>query len=264
MAEDLIRLLSEDRKFLPCVLDALSNMQLSQEVLTTQLESVYELVDTADAKDLPVAVRFLLQASTGENVARSIQELRDRLDVSVFAVDDDDQDNYSMRLLTSQSKRRKAKEDSIHQNLIYVLESIRTGIRYNKDVEKGFIHAISKAEEFKILDFWVLIIIYSMENYRRDADLLLKKKIKEQKLEEKMLEGSVTKFAEALTQHFTPMNLLAGTWMRHAEEKIRDLGKSFYTLMFCSFSSDYIRQEILQSLIVHIGSRVVSSTQTYF
>jgi hypothetical protein len=146
------------------------------------------------------------------------------------------------------------------------LESFRTGIRYNKEVEKAYIQILSKVnskDEFKVVDVWVLIIIFSMENYRRDADLLLKKKIKEGVFTPEHLEKSITKFAEAFQQYFSSMNLLAGMWMRHSDERVREFGKSFYTLMYSSFKSDYIRQEILQALVLHIGSRAVSYFDFY-
>jgi hypothetical protein len=45
-------------------------MQLPADVLDAQLQNVFELLDNADPQDLPVAVRFLLQAATGENIAK--------------------------------------------------------------------------------------------------------------------------------------------------------------------------------------------------
>lgn len=92
-----------------------------------------------------------------------------------------------------------------------------------------------------------------MDNYRLKTERVLKKKILEGTLTSELLRLSMESRTDALYQYFSSLIILAN-WFLLKKEQLLEFGKMLYAQLYKVFSSDYHRQEVLGSLITHIGS----------
>ncbi|KAL9656234.1 hypothetical protein ABK040_007849 [Willaertia magna] len=257
----LQQVMREDNDSIINVVDALSNLNLKKEIMENMISHVLETLDSANTNDLPVIIRFLLQSANEVNVNNIVSKIREGLDISSLSVvpNDDDEDNHTF---SQRKDKGKSSENNNCESLI--VSALGTGIRHKKIIEKHFIQVISKVNtpaEHNIIDIWVLMAIYSMPNYRRDAELLLKKKIKNHLIDDELMKSSIDVHGEALLQFFPSMNELASVLLRNTTDSISQFGQNLYYYMFSGFNSDYNRQKIIASLITHVGSSTKSEKE---
>ncbi|KAF0975692.1 hypothetical protein FDP41_005019 [Naegleria fowleri] len=254
IVDKLDQVMQDKTEMTSCVIDALSNLNLQKEVMDKTTERVLGNLNSASTDDLPVIIKFLLQSANEENISNVVDGIRKDLDVSSFTMQDDTQDNDENHDHSSRKNKGKGSSESRCESLI--ISAMATGIRHRKIIEKSFIQAISACEEeHTIVDLWILFSIYSMPNYRKDAEQVLKKKIKTKRITYELLKSSIENHGEALEQYFSSLNDLASSLLRNTTDtSISQFAMEMYFCMFCSFKADYNKQKVIQSLITHVGS----------
>ncbi|KAG2386760.1 hypothetical protein C9374_002504 [Naegleria lovaniensis] len=253
VVDKLDQVMQDKTEMTSCVIDALSNLNLQKDVMDKTTERVLRNLNSASTDDLPVIIRYLLQSANEENISNVVDGIRKDLDVSSFTIQDDTQDDDEDST-TARKNKGKGSSESRCESLI--ISAMATGIRHRKIIEKSFIQTISACEEeHTIVDLWILFAIYSMPNYRKDAEQVLKKKIKAKRITSELLKSSIENHGEALEQYFSSLNDLASTLLRNTSDSlISQFAMEMYFCMFCSFKADYNKQKVIQSLITHVGS----------
>jgi len=67
IANSLRETMESDPQFIAVTLDCLTNLNLDEESLSSITKTVLSLLSSADAKDLPLIIRFLLVSSVSPN-----------------------------------------------------------------------------------------------------------------------------------------------------------------------------------------------------
>ncbi|GBG68605.1 hypothetical protein CBR_g3147 [Chara braunii] len=240
-------LLDEDTRLVASVLDAFANLTLAEELTLQVVFKAMNSLRTADADDLPVVVRFLLQSTTPCTFREVVQEIRRNLNFLTF-------ENPSE---SSKTAKWKQKAVSAYSEAL-VLEAIRYVLRFRKELCDVFlkeIKAVERQKNHKVIDFWVLLVVHANGGlHRKAAETILRKKIVQGQLGDYLLQSSIHKKAESLKDYFPTLLNISETFMRAREAAVRQFACKTYALLFESFADSYHRQEVLAALITHTGS----------
>ncbi|KAG0232814.1 Fanconi anemia group D2 protein [Actinomortierella wolfii] len=199
------------------ILDALSNLNLQVTMLRNARNQVVEKLESADLEDLPVVIKFLLQTVDPETVEDVITEIRQKLDFKSIR-----------NLQTNGRSADNWKHSSQAQTPeVLILDALRSGIRYQKFVASTW---------FKMLQS-----LTKSTRFKRKVEALVHKKVIEGALTRRLLEDVLTMHGGALRESSQSFPIVSRT------------ACTLYTYAFYIFDA-YYRQEIIGSLLVHIGS----------
>ncbi|KAK9719617.1 hypothetical protein K7432_004683 [Basidiobolus ranarum] len=248
---ELQTLMEENADLMAPILDALSNLNLQKDLLDNIREPIINRLESADLDDLPIMIKFLLQSVDVDNAQYVIGRIRSKLDLkSIYRLRDD-------RLFSqSTSTRSTQKVRKMPETLI--LESLRSGLQFNKmlrDVWLKVISEIGDDQDYQLIDFIILIIMHSLKNIKKKAENIFRKKISSGIFSLALLEETITNHNEALREYFGSLLSLAEALLRACQNNMI-LGRAasiIYESCFRMFDS-YYRQEVIGSLVTHIGS----------
>ncbi|ELR12879.1 Fanconi anemia complementation group D2 family protein [Acanthamoeba castellanii str. Neff] len=212
MVRELRGLMEEERALTVPILDTLANMNLPAELLEDVQTTVLRSLRSVEVEDLPVVVRFLLRSITKSNVDKVVRKLRRHLDFGG--------------------------PSAANTGEAMTLDSLRSGVRFQKDVTKAFlkeIQAAASAAEQKVLDIWILLVLAGH-------------------FTPELVTHAVAGHGHTLRGCFPSLLGLADYLLRASEPAIRRHGGLLYVLAFRHFPDTYHRQEVLGALVAHIGS----------
>ncbi|KAG9294638.1 hypothetical protein G9A89_008117 [Geosiphon pyriformis] len=246
---ELKDLMVQNHQLMVPILDALSNFSLEEDSISEIREVVVDKLESADLADLPIVVKFLLQTVTPDDVQEVIQKIRRKLDFRTIGKAQNESLNYSKRA-------GKAKKEQMPEALI--LESIKIGLQFNKFVKDAWLRAIidlKTSMDHKIIDILVLIIMHSLSNMKKKVESLFIKKLAGGLFTNQLLEETITCHAEGLLEYFNSILSLSEVLLRTTKQQAL-IARSACTLYRSSFKvfEAYHRQEIVGSLVTHIGS----------
>lgn len=88
--------------------------------------------------------------------------------------------------------------------LFQKIDSLKSGLRFSKEVTNAFlkkIQEIDSPEEHKIIDLWILFVLYSLSNvYKKPVETLFRKKISNKCFTETLLRNSLINHTLALRE----------------------------------------------------------------
>ncbi|ORX90317.1 hypothetical protein K493DRAFT_356944 [Basidiobolus meristosporus CBS 931.73] len=248
---ELQTLMEENANLMAPILDALSNLNLQKELLDNIREPIIDRLESADLDDLPIMIKFLLQSVDADNAQYVIGRIRSKLDLkSIYRLRDDK--------LFSQSTSSKAAQKTKKIPETLILESLRSGLQFNKmlrDVWLKVIGEVGDEQDHQLLDFIILIIMHSLKNIKKKAESIFRKKISSGVFSLSLLEETIINHHEALREYFGSLLSLAEAQLRACQNNMI-LGRAasvIYEACFRTFDS-YYRQEVIGSLVTHIGS----------
>ncbi|KAH7286612.1 hypothetical protein KP509_32G015100 [Ceratopteris richardii] len=246
----LEQMLQGESQLLAPILDAFSNLNLKEELLDQVVSIAIASLRTADAEDLPLVVKFLLQSTTAENVRRIVYQLRENLHFTSLA---------SATKATKHDTKMKGK--SLMKDWeVLVLETIRSGLCFQNVICEAILKEIrnlDRIQDHKVIDFWLLLIIYANGGpYKKLADSIVKRKAIGGFFGTKLLTQSIKGRIALIQDYFQPLLSLSQGLLACREHVAQQLGSHIYVLLFEDFKDGYHRQEVLGSLITHMGSGV--------
>ncbi|EAL73561.1 hypothetical protein DDB_G0268216 [Dictyostelium discoideum AX4] len=243
----LMGIYKENEEFVLPILDALANLNLNSAHLTNVRETVGESLRESDFNILPMRITFLLSTSSSkENSAITSKAIRERLDLKKPILIN----GSTTEILNDPNNKETDRDRKPTENLI--LEALKSGIRFKKDLCDAFIKEIEEARTHNILDFWLIVLIHSFGH--KSTEKIFKKLVKSGLLSKKLLIESIYTHEFALQQYFTTMLTLCDFCIRSIETKVREFGESFYELLFKCYRDEGQQRELISMLLAHIIS----------
>ncbi|XP_072276360.1 Fanconi anemia group D2 protein-like [Pyxicephalus adspersus] len=137
------------------------------------------------------------------------------------------------------------------------MEVIKSAVWFQKHVCEAWIRAIENvenAEEHKVTDFLVLLILYSINpNSKKQVERVLRNKIRCGFITSRLLQSAFSRHIPVLMVYFPPILNLAQTLLRSSEPEVASFSNNLYKLAFSAFDR-YCQQELIATLVTHVCS----------
>ncbi|KAF9198259.1 Fanconi anemia group D2 protein [Haplosporangium sp. Z 27] len=242
----LVELMENSSELMVPILDALSNLNLQSEVLVNARNHVMDKLESAELDDLPIVIKFLLQTVEADTVGEVIETIRANLDFE------------SINKLQKNSKQKSKSRTPSQTPEVLILDALRSGIRFQKFVTDAWykaLVAIPKASQHKVIDVMVILVMHSIVSLKKKVEVLIRKKIIEGLLTRKLLEETILTHGFSLREYMPAVLSISENLLRSSTNH-PIVARAASTLYTCSFqvSDSYYRQEIVGSLLTHIGS----------
>ncbi|KAL5726309.1 hypothetical protein ACHQM5_009361 [Ranunculus cassubicifolius] len=246
VVESLRKMLEDDSELIVPVLDSFSNLHLSEKLQEQVVTIALSFVRTIDAQHMPYLLRFLLLSATHTNARRIISQIRQQL--RFVGVD-------------SRSASARAKGKSVVDNFeSSVLEALRSSLQFKNVLCQEILNelkSIDKAEDHRVIDVWLLMLIYmNGGTSQKFVEKMIKKKIMDDCLEKALFDQCIRGHRELVQGHFSSFLSLCEYLLACKEQKAREFSNHLYVSLFDEFTDTYSRHEILGGLVTHIGSGV--------
>ncbi|KAJ1287788.1 hypothetical protein BS78_02G037500 [Paspalum vaginatum] len=244
----LEKLLQEDSDVVVAVLDVLSDLNLNEELQEQAVTVAISCIRTIAPDQMPHLLRFLLLAATPVNAGRIILQIREQLKF-VGVVDP--------RAARSKKLKGKASANSTDGA---ILDTLRSGLRFKNMLCDAFLKELKLVDhprDHKVIDVWLIMLIYANGGaLQKSAEKMLKSKILQGCIRETLFDQCIHGNTELVKEHFESFLSVSDYLLTCKEEKAREFATYLFTALFEEFSDTYSRQELVGSLVAHIGSGV--------
>ncbi|KAG2226033.1 hypothetical protein INT45_002499 [Circinella minor] len=242
----LKELMHENTELTVPILDALSNLTLHSESLEDVRETVLDRLESAELDDLAVIIKFLLHTAKPHNIDIVIHGIRDKLDFR----------SLGKSAMPNTTRKVKQSPEAL------IIESIKLGLQFHKFVCDAWVKSITALQTkpaHKIIDVLVLFILHSMTSTKKKAELIFRKKISTGLITSSLLQESVFHHPHALASYWNTILSLSESLLRSSQQDsvVIPCSSALYISSFKS-SDAYYRQEIIGSLVTHIGKMDVA------
>ncbi|GJS62534.1 fanconi anemia group D2 protein [Tanacetum coccineum] len=250
VVEALEKVLQDDSSATVAVIDCFSSLNLDEYLQDKVITIALSCIRTIEAEKLPYLLRFLLLSATTTNARRIISEFREQYKlVGVFD--------------TRLTQNNKLKGKSVVNNVeALVLDALGSSLRFKsvlilcQEILKELQH-IDKPQDHKVIDIWLLMLIYkNCESMQKSVEKLLKKKIVEGSIQDGLFEQCIFGNKDLVKDHFCSFLLLSEYLLACKEQQASKFGIQMYKYIFEGVSDTYSRQEVLGSLVTHVGSGI--------
>ncbi|VAH30586.1 unnamed protein product [Triticum turgidum subsp. durum] len=244
----LEKLLQEDCQVVVAVLDTLSNLNLDALLQEQAVTVAISCIRTIHADQMPHLLRFLLLSATPANVGRIISQIREQLKF-VGVVDP----------RAARSKKLKGKASATSTDGA-ILDALRSGLRFKNMLCEAFLKElklVDHARDHKVIDVWLIMLIYANGGaLQKSAEKILKSKILQGYIRETLFHQCIHGNTELVKDHFMSYLSVSDYLLACKEDKARAFATYLFTALFEEFSDTFSRQELVGSLITHIGSGI--------
>ncbi|XP_024986799.1 Fanconi anemia group D2 protein homolog [Cynara cardunculus var. scolymus] len=248
VVDSLERVLQDDSTATVAVIDCFSSLNLDDLLQDKVISIALSCIRTIEAEKLPYLLRFLLLSATPTNARRIISQFREQYKmVGVFD--------------TRSAQHNKLKGKSVVNNVeASVLDALGSSLRFKSILCQEILkelQCIDKPRDHKVIDIWLLMLIYkNCESMQKSVEKLLKKKIIEGSIQDILFEQCIFGHKELVKDHFCSFLLLSEYLLACKEQKASKFGIQMYTYLFEGFPDTYSRQEVLGALVTHVGSGI--------
>ncbi|KAI4324572.1 hypothetical protein MLD38_030049 [Melastoma candidum] len=242
VVDSLEQMLQEDSGVAVPVLDCLSNLQMKDELKEQVIDIALSCIRTIDIELMPFLLRMLLLSATPANVRKIFIGIREQLKF------------FGASHHAAKGRRGKAVMDSTEAS---ILDTLRLGMRFKNILCQEFLREfgnITRPQEFKSADLW-LINIMNMNGgtAQKSINKIFKKKIVEGCIPKDVLEDCLHGHAKVAQDYFPSFLSLSEYLLASKEQKAREFSMHLYMCLFEEFDDKYSRQELIGSLVTHIG-----------
>ncbi|KAK4802232.1 hypothetical protein SAY86_000435 [Trapa natans] len=249
VVDSLEQMLQDDSAIIVPVLDSLSNFHLDGDLKEQIVTIALSCIRTIDGEHVPYLLRFLLLSATPANSRRIISGIREQLKLlGLF--------NYC----ASQNKNKLKGKSHVKSIDYSILDTLRSGLRFNKNLCQDIIKELSclhRPQDHKAIDIWFLILIYmNGEISKKMIENIFKKKVVDECIQEVMVDQCFHENASLVQDYFPAFLSIAEYLLTCKEQRARQFGIHMYNSLFEEFVDNYARQEILGTLVTHIGSGI--------
>ncbi|WCJ28680.1 hypothetical protein M5689_010363 [Euphorbia peplus] len=240
------QMLQEDSSIIMPVLDCFSNLHL-EDVLQEQVTTIaISFIRTIDGENVPHLLRFLLLSATSQNVRRIIRQIREQLNFVGTS-------NYH----ATQLRGKKPLVDSTEAS---ILDALRTTLLFKnvlcEEVLKELI-SLEQPQDHKIIDLWFIVLIHmNGESMQKTVEKIFKKKVVGNCIQKVMIDQCIFGNKELVKGYFPSFLSLSEYLLACREQKAREFGIHMYLCLFEAFTDTYYRQEVIGSIITHVGSGI--------
>ncbi|XP_066393357.1 uncharacterized protein [Miscanthus floridulus] len=244
----LEKLLQEDSEIVVAVLDVLSDLNLNEELQEQAVTVAISCIRTIAPDQMPHLLRFLLLSATPVNAGRIILQIREQLKF-VGVVDP----------RAARNKKLKGKASAKSTDGA-ILDTLRSGLRFKNMLCEAFLKELKSVDhprDHKVIDVWLIMLIYANGGaLQKSAEKILKSKILQECIRETLFDQCIHGNTELVKEHFMSYLSVSNYLLACKEEKAREFAAYLFIALFEEFIDTYSRQELVGSLVAHIGSGV--------
>ncbi|RKP05815.1 Fanconi anaemia protein FANCD2, partial [Thamnocephalis sphaerospora] len=242
LLEELLRIVNEHTSLTTAAVDALSELRIPGAAQERLQRDVCALLRYAHGDELPVLLRFLLSTASADNATEVVQLVRKSLD---------------LRQIARISKSKHG--DTPETVLVDMLRSCLQRYSYLADAWLQVLLQATEREEPMILD---IVVCYLLQpKARKKVEALTRRHIGSGRFSASLFTECITNHGEALRGSFADMLLMAEVLLRKPaltqSGKIADASMAMYVALF-RVADPYHRQEVIVSLVTHVGSGIIS------
>ncbi|KAI3921745.1 hypothetical protein MKX01_005434 [Papaver californicum] len=242
----LQHMLEEDSELIVPVLDSFSNLNLEGQLHEQAITIALSCIRTVDGENMPYLIRFLMLSATSVNAGRIISQIRKHLKFIGGT------DSRSAR-----GKKLKGKSQVDNYEAL-VLEALRSSLRFKNILCQEILKelkSVVKAQDHKVIDVWLLMLIYSNGGLlQKSVEKIIKKKIIEGCFRECLFDQCIHGQGDLVKEYFSSFLSVCESLLACKEHRARGFGMQLYASIFNEFNDTYSRQEVLGVLVAHIGS----------
>ncbi|KAF5798258.1 putative fanconi anaemia protein FANCD2 [Helianthus annuus] len=248
VVDSLEKVLQDDSTAAVAVIDCFSSLNLDDMLQDKVTTIALSCIRTIEAEKLPYLLRFLLLSATPANARRIITQFREQYKlVGVFD--------------TRSTQHNKLKGKSVVDNAeASVLDALGSSFRFKNILCQEILSElqyVDKPQDHKVIDVWLLMLIYkNCESMQKSVEKVLKKKIIEGSILDVLFEQCLLGNKELVKDHFCSFLQFAEYLLACKEQKVSKFGIQMYKYLFEGFPDTYSRQEVLGSLVTHVGSGI--------
>ncbi|GFO21237.1 fanconi anemia group d2 protein [Plakobranchus ocellatus] len=234
VAKKLREELTSNKDLACAAIDALTYLNISEEQVVQVRTAVMEMLKTFSFNDLPIVVNFLLESLTPQDALEVVNEIRSNID------------------FVASSRLSAQEKEKINTSAKLTVDALKGRMQFQRHVAEAWIKALDSAQNAQMLDVYVLLALHWL-NHRKAVESLVRNKIRKGLLTEHNLSKAFSVHTQIVRDYFPSILSLAQTLVRSAESHVCLAGSSLYRLAFTHFDA-YCKQEIIASLMTHIGS----------
>ncbi|XP_058844694.1 Fanconi anemia group D2 protein-like [Acipenser ruthenus] len=259
IAKELNSLLQKNTQLTVPILDALSSLNLSSDLLTQVRQAVMATLSAVELEDLPVVVKFILHAISGAEAVEVVSDLRKKLELESCVLPPPLQASQSRVKSRGKGGSSLNSAASSSQDCVsLVLDAIKSAVRFQKAISEAWIKAIENIDsvaEHKVIDLLVLFILHTTNSNhsRRGAERVLRNKVRGGHIRESLLQAAFRGHTTVIRAYFPSIISLAQSLLRSPDPSVVTFGSQMYKHAFTSFDP-YCQQEVVGSLVTHVCS----------
>lgn len=236
---------------IPC-LDAIGSLPLSEQQLEDVTRDAMEALSTVDSWGLPALTTFLINHCP-RGMARDVVEEIRKLPLGSIDGDDDGDNGGGGEDGTTRGG------GSTNGSEALMIESLSRGMTHRSDITANLLKAIKETARghHPPADIWLLACCASAPHNRTQVKSVFKSKANDGGFTSQLLRTSLCGNGVALTSLFaTSLCDMADGLLRSSDSASCELGVILYEILFEEFKEPMQRQEIVGSLVTHVGSGV--------
>ncbi|XP_043933530.1 Fanconi anemia group D2 protein isoform X2 [Protopterus annectens] len=258
IGKELNSLLQQNTQLTVPILDTLSSLNLHSQLLAEIRQSVMSTLSAVELEDLPVVIKFILQAVSAADAVEVISEMRKKLNLESCKLPQQIQASQSRHKLKGQPSSSANQANSNNDCVALLLDVIKSAVRFQKATSEAWIKAVENLNsvvEHKVMDFLVLLILHTTNtnNSKKQVEKVLRNKIRVGLIQEQLLQNAFRNYSTVLRDYFPSILSLAQTLLRSADQSAVSFGSMMYKHAFTAFDS-YCKQEVISALVTHVCS----------
>nr|XP_032827661.1 Fanconi anemia group D2 protein isoform X2 [Petromyzon marinus] len=260
VAKELSALMQQNTQLTVVVLDVLSNINLSSDLLAEVRGSVMLALASVELDDLPVVVKFILHSITATDAYEVIAELRTKLDFQLCLPPASLSVTQGGRRAATGTPSQVAPDKRDCKAL--VLDAIASAVRFQKTTAEAWIKAIESVRsesEHKVIDFLVLLILHI--NHHKAVESLVQAKVRAGRLGDKLLQAVFSGHTPVTCEYFPSILALAQTLLRSPDPVVASFAGRVYCHVFFCFDP-YYQQEVVGSLVTFVCNGYTAEVDT--
>ena len=238
---------------IPC-LDAVGSLPLTEEQLMKVTQDALEALASVDVWGLPALTTFLMNncpsgGGRGGIAREVIEEIR-KLPLG-NSINGGNNDNGEER--PTNNKQQTVDTEAL------MIESLARGFTHRSDLTTALLKSIKETSpgHHPPADIWLLACCASAPHNRNQVKAVFKSKANNGGFSSRLLRESLSGNGVALNSLFTcSFCELADGLLRSSDGTSVELGVTLYELLFEEFNEPMQRQEIVGSLVTHVGGGV--------
>ncbi|XP_060079016.1 Fanconi anemia group D2 protein-like [Ylistrum balloti] len=251
IAKALRELLLQNNQLTVPVLDALSNLTLTPDLLSEVRGSLLLTLASVKMEDLPVVIKFLFESVNNQDTVEIVKEIRTNLDFN---------SSFNPKITSTPftangGKRGSESEiESARGSELLTLDAIKSGIHFQKNVAEAWIKVIDGVKQpgdHKVIDIFVLLILHTT-NRKKAVVSLFRNKIRAGGFTEVLVKAAFKAHSQVMRDYFPSFLSLAEILLRSPEPAVMYFACVMYKQAFTAFDS-FFQQEIVGNLVTHIG-----------
>ena len=234
---ELMELVDSEHELISCILDSMANLSINDNVVENIIAKFVAKLDSAEACDLPIIMNFLFQNTRSQN----------QNDFIVSAI--------RKHVALSSLKNNKGSES----NISLLLESVKSGIRFNKSILDTWLKNIGGLKNPVLLtdlDVFFLFISHSLNGaMAKKVENIVSQKVEKLEIDIQTIVKTFNLYPNNGANLAQNILQLANHWLvvYPSKDLFSKCSEHLFSVVF-SYDDVFLKQDVINALITHVGS----------